>query len=140
LIAFPEREPNRYREGPELRDALGVRDNCGVEISVERQEGFKCARLCVELAVQERDEILADVLVEDEATDLEVVQPAELYRGMSPQQRVKLVPERRRFTAVAAAVAGPATVTAAPTPNRSSLRVIPSSCVSAAGNSWSDDW
>jgi hypothetical protein len=83
LIAFPEREPNRYRQGPELRGALGVRDNCRVEISVERQEGLKCARLCVELAVEEWDEILADVLVEDEATDLEVIQPAELPGRLS---------------------------------------------------------
>ena len=44
---------------------------------------MKCARLRLELAVQERDELLTDVLVEDEATDLEVIQPTELPRRRS---------------------------------------------------------
>jgi hypothetical protein len=83
LIALPEREPNRYRQGAELRDALSVRDDCRVEISIERQEGLKRARLCLELAVQEGDELSTDVLVEDEATDLELEQPAELPRRLS---------------------------------------------------------
>jgi hypothetical protein len=82
LVALAKREPHRCRERREFRAALGVRDDSLVQIAVEREERSEGARFGGELTVQQRHELLADVLVKDEATDLEVVEPSELPGGL----------------------------------------------------------
>lgn len=73
-----EREADRCREASQLGVALGVSQHGRDQIGVELQEWLHGARLILELAVEQGDEVVSDLGRLDEAADLELVEPAEL--------------------------------------------------------------